>query len=218
MLVLGGSPISSYYNKVKLALLEKDVGFREELCGPSQDESFLKYSPMGKIPYLRLGEYEDFLTESTVIIEYLEMAYPRKMKLYPGSVVAASNCRQLISYFDNYVVNVGQELVGMFLFNLPKDEAKIKDVLSRIERGIDGVRQLVRIEPFLLGGQYTAADVTAIPAIVFIESLFAWAGRDNPFQKIDGFGDYWNMMQQRPMVKKVLLERQEAIEAMIAAE
>jgi glutathione S-transferase len=218
MLVLGGSPISSYYNKVKLALLEKDVGFREELCGPSQDESFLQYSPMGKIPYLRLGEYEDFLTESTVIIEYLEMAYPRKMKLYPDSVVAASNCRQLISYIDNYIVNVGQELAGMFLFNYPKDEAKIKDVLTRIERGIDGVRRLARIEPFLLGGQFTAADITAIPAVVFIESLFEWAGRENPFRKIDGFDDYWKMMSQRPMVKKVLLERQEAMEAMKAAE
>jgi glutathione S-transferase len=54
MLTLCGFPISNYYNKVKLALLEKGVTFTEEnVKTGSTDEAVLSASPLAKIPYLR---------------------------------------------------------------------------------------------------------------------------------------------------------------------
>jgi glutathione S-transferase len=54
MLVLCGSSISNYYNKVKLALLEKGVAFSEEYCATGgSDEAVLGASPLAKIPFLR---------------------------------------------------------------------------------------------------------------------------------------------------------------------
>ncbi len=54
MLTTCGSPISSYYSKVKLALLEKGVAFTEELVPiMSKSESVLADSPLGKIPQVR---------------------------------------------------------------------------------------------------------------------------------------------------------------------
>ncbi len=55
MLKLGGFAISNYYNKVKVALLEKGVAFEEVNCRPSQEPDYLERSPMGKVPFLDLG-------------------------------------------------------------------------------------------------------------------------------------------------------------------
>jgi glutathione S-transferase len=41
VLTLCGFAASNYYNKVKLALLEKGVPFEEELTWASQEEAFL---------------------------------------------------------------------------------------------------------------------------------------------------------------------------------
>ncbi len=217
MLRLCGSPVSSYYNKVKLALLEKDIAFAEEFYPPSQEEDMLNLSPMGKIPFLKLDDYDDTLTESTPIIEYLESAYPRKPKLYPDSIVATANCRQLMAYLDNYVLSVGQKALPMFLFGAPVEQDKLDAILAEVEKGVAAVGRLVRIDPFLLGGQFTAADVAAVPAMRFIEALFKWAKRDNPFEKIAGYSEYWAMIKQRPQVIKVLADQKAALEKMLAS-
>jgi hypothetical protein len=54
MLVLCGFAISNYYNKVKLALLEKGVEFTEEIV-PSgkKSDAVLQASPLGKVPFIR---------------------------------------------------------------------------------------------------------------------------------------------------------------------
>jgi glutathione S-transferase len=42
MNMLYGGAISNYYNKIKLALMEKEIAFLEELVSPNQDEAMLK--------------------------------------------------------------------------------------------------------------------------------------------------------------------------------
>lgn len=50
-ITLCGLAISNYYNKVKLALLEKGVPFEEErVATGSRDEAVLAASPLGKFP------------------------------------------------------------------------------------------------------------------------------------------------------------------------
>ena len=49
MLTLCGIPLSNYYNKVKLALLEKGADFVEEEVGTGKkDEAVLACTPLGK--------------------------------------------------------------------------------------------------------------------------------------------------------------------------
>ncbi|MFM8665090.1 MAG: glutathione S-transferase N-terminal domain-containing protein, partial [Betaproteobacteria bacterium] len=46
MITLCGFPISNYYNKVKLVLLEKNIAFEEEVVMTgSKDEAVLRDSP-----------------------------------------------------------------------------------------------------------------------------------------------------------------------------
>ena len=55
---------------VKMALLEKEIAFEVVDLRGSQDESFLKMSPMGKVPCIETEQ--GFLSETNVILEYLE--------------------------------------------------------------------------------------------------------------------------------------------------
>ena len=58
MIKLCGFAASNYYNKVKLALLEKNVPFEEELNWAAKDEATLACSPLGKVPFLRTDVHD----------------------------------------------------------------------------------------------------------------------------------------------------------------
>ena len=84
MIVLCGFPLSNYYNKVKMALLEKGVDFTEERVGTgSKDEAIRAASPLGKVPFIKTPQ--GALCESQVIVDWLEAAYPQ-----PALVPSAS--------------------------------------------------------------------------------------------------------------------------------
>jgi glutathione S-transferase len=86
-----------HYNKLKLVLLEKGVPFRERLVYPWQRDSFLTSSPLGKIPFVETEHGS--LSESQVILEYLEDRYPES-PLYARSTFARAKCRELIQHLE----------------------------------------------------------------------------------------------------------------------
>ena len=65
MLTLCGFAASNYYNKVKLALLEKGVAFTEELAWVGQTDPAA--SPLGKVPHLTTPQVS--AVESAVMLE-----------------------------------------------------------------------------------------------------------------------------------------------------
>ncbi len=110
MLKLCGFHISNYHNKVRLALLEKGLPFEEESCSPSQHEGFLARSPMGKVPFLELGDGRR-LFESEVIAEYLEDAFPQK-PLLPKDPFQRAKVRELVTLMELHLELVARRLYG----------------------------------------------------------------------------------------------------------
>lgn len=78
MLTLYEHPLSPYAQKCKIAMIEKGVPFQLKVpaaIGTGQvDAEFLKASPRGEVPALVDGDFAVF--DSTVILEYIEDAYP----------------------------------------------------------------------------------------------------------------------------------------------
>ena len=98
MITLCGFPISNYYNKVKLVLLEKNIDFQEEVVMTgSKDEAVLRDSPLAKVPFIRTAQ--GALCESQVIVEYLEQLQPSPA-LLPADPFAAAKVRELCTYID----------------------------------------------------------------------------------------------------------------------
>ncbi len=134
MLKLCGFPISNYYNKVKIALLEKGVPFEEEHCLVSQEPALLQRSPMGKVPFLDLGNGQT-LTESQVILEYLEDAYPDK-PLYPRDPLARARCRELIAHLELHIELQARRLYrAAFFGGTVSDETK-EQVKAELDKGV----------------------------------------------------------------------------------
>jgi glutathione S-transferase len=87
MITLYAGPLSLFSRKVSIALDEKGLEFTEELVPFTQERGYqpkhsavLTHSPKGQVPILADGDL--VLFDSTVILEYLEDAYPTP-PLYP---------------------------------------------------------------------------------------------------------------------------------------
>src|SRR6185295_9884302 len=105
-------PLSSYCWKVLIALYEKDVAFEAvvvNLGDPAESAAFTKLSPMRKMPSIVLSG--DIANESSVQIEWLDQN-AGGAKLIPADPRQALDVRYWDRFFDLYVHNVMQRIVG----------------------------------------------------------------------------------------------------------
>jgi glutathione S-transferase len=209
MLVLCGSSISNYYNKVKLALLEKGIPFREETVKPgSADEAVLGASPLAKIPFIRTEH--GALCESQAILDYLEMRYPEP-PLLPADPWQAAKARELQIFVDLHLELVARELYGKAFFGGSISEGSAARVRSRLEHNIAAFKRLARFAPFVAGETFTQADCAAWPSLALIamatkavygEDLLGNAGID--------WKAYGKVVGERPSVQRVAADRKAA--------
>jgi glutathione S-transferase len=98
MIKLYSIALSPWARKVRIALYEKGIPFTKidiphdaagNLIKPPE---FLAANPRGRVPTLIDGNVTVY--ESTVVLEYLEDAYP-KPPLYPRDVAGRARCRVL---------------------------------------------------------------------------------------------------------------------------
>ena len=206
MLTLCGFPVSNYYNKVKLALLEKDVPFNEEVVTlPITDAAALQASPLGKVPFLRAPEGD--LCESQAIMEFIESAYPEPA-LLPADPFAAAKVRELITYIELHLELVARELYGQAFFGGTVSESTQVRVRKQLEKNVSAFKQLAKFSPYVAGELFTQADCAAFASLPLVgmatravlgEDLLLAAGID--------YKPYIRMVSERPSAKKVLADR-----------
>jgi glutathione S-transferase len=213
-LTLGGFAASNYYAKAKLALLEKEIPFTEELAWPSQDAAFLDVSPRGKVPFLRVGGAS--LCESQVICEYLEDAFPAR-PLYPADALERGRCRELIQILELHVELVARRLYPSALFGLPLQDQMKDQVAADLKLGIAALGRRLRFSPYIAGERMTYADVAAVFHFPLASTAIRKTYGEDWFSAYPGLGDYLAMMNTRPHVAAVEAARREAAPAFIAA-
>ena len=206
MIVLCGFTVSNYYNKVKLALLEKGVPFTEERVKPgSKDEAILEATPLGKVPFIRTEH--GTLCESQAILDYLEAAFPEP-RLLPADPWQAAKVRELITFIDLHLELVARELYGKAFFGGDIGEADAARMRKLLEKNIAGFKRLAKFAPFVAGDTFTQADCAAwasLPVvamatkIVYAEDLLSAGGVDwKPYSKQVG---------ERPSAQRVTSDR-----------
>jgi glutathione S-transferase len=213
MINLGGLAFSNYSNKIKLVLLEKGIAFSEEQVFPSQDEAFLQRSPLGKIPFIETEH--GVLTESQVILEYLEEQYP-ETPLYPADVFARAKCRELINQLELNVELHAHRLVrAAFFGGAASDEVKA-DVYAAVEKGLIGVNRLAKFAPYIAGDSYSVADCVAWLHFSMISLICQKIYREDLVAKhIPHISQYMQLIEQRPAAQKVAADRAAAMAAFL---
>jgi glutathione S-transferase len=213
-IILGGFAASNYYNKVKLALLEKAIPFTEEYAFPSQEAAFLAASPRGKVPYIRIGDAA--LAESQPILEYLEDAHPA-VPLYPADPLARAKCRELLQLLELHVELVARRLYPATLFGLPLAD-NIKDqTAADLKGGIRALKRRTRFAPFIAGRSLTYADCAAAFHLPIVTIACRKIFGEDWLEEIPEVPGYLAMMRARPHVIAVDAAREQATPVFIAA-
>ncbi len=214
MLKLGGFAVSNYYNKVKVALLEKGVPFEEVYCLTSQEEAYRQRSPMGKVPYLEADG--QFVCESQVICEYIEDTCPQT-PLYPKDAIERAKVRELITVMELHMELVARRLYTQAFFGGTVTDETKQQVEKELAKGVRAFKQLAKFSPFVAGPNLTLADCVAgvhLPLVSLSSKIVL--GRD-VFEDYAPVKPYLKMLNERPAFKKMNDERKVATEAMAAA-
>jgi glutathione S-transferase len=164
MLTLCGFAASNYYNKVKLALMEKSIPFQEELVWVGKD-AVVAGSLLGKVPFLKTPQ--GILTESEVILEYLEDAYPEK-PLLPKDPFERAKVREVATYLNLHLeLNARELYLEAFFGGKISDEVKATTE-KRLKTAIEGFNKIAKYSPFVAGDQFTIADCSAVVHLTLI--------------------------------------------------
>ena len=203
MLTLCGFAASNYYNKVKLALLEKEVPFEEKLVWADRSPALMEKSILGKIPYFEIGD--QVICESQIMVEYLEDAYPQK-PLMPTDPVERADIRQLIIFMELHLELVARELYAEAFFGgKVSDETKVR-VEKILKRNTAAFGKLAKFAPFVAGSTFTLADCVALAHLPMVgQATKAIYGvdmlADYPIR------DYVKKLGERTTVQKVDADR-----------
>lgn len=209
MLQLCGFSVSNYYNKVKLALLEKGVAFEEELVWLGETD--IGASPLSKVPYLRTAA--GVLSESSAMLEYIEAAHPAT-PLLPTDPLAAAKVRELCIYLDLHLELVARNLYPQAFFGGKVSDALRDRSMEQLDKSAQALGQLARWSPFIAGEQFTLADCCAIVHLPLVSAASKLVGGRDVLADLP-VRDYLARMGERAAVQRVQADRKAATAVMM---
>jgi glutathione S-transferase len=170
-LVLYGHVFSSYTQKVLIALYENGTPFEFRSIGPDTPEhsaEWLRRWPLRKFPLLVDGKRN--IAESSVIIEYLQLAHPGPVRLLPADPMTALDVRFLDRFFDLHVMNVMQHAVDGALSGDPvKRREGVALAEEKLERAYGWLEEQLAGRTWAAGADFTLADCAAAPSLFYAD-------------------------------------------------
>lgn len=165
MLTLYGHPISSFTWKVLTALHENGAPFESITVDQNTYADFIGKWPMGKFPILLDSDRKRMVTETSVIIEYLDAYYPGRTRLIPQDFDAALEVRRWDRVFDHLNTTMSKIVTDNIRPEAQRDAYGV-DEARRIIRGVYTVVEAQLGErAFIVGDDFTLADCSAAPAL-----------------------------------------------------
>lgn len=197
-------PLSSYCWKALIAFYENDIPFTPHVVDLGDEKSaaeFKKLWPIGKFPVMHDANRDHLAPESTTIIEYLAQHYPGKSKLVPEDPERARQARFHDRFFDNYVMTPMQKIVGDRIRPADKrDPHGVAEARALLERALTMVDGHMAARRWVLGADFTMADVAAAPSLYYANKVAPFAGRRNAALA------YLERLKKRPSIERVLAQ------------
>ena len=179
------NPISTYSHKAIMAFHEKGLSYTPKLT-QFGDPAFREINPLGKVPSLKTPE--EVITESTNIIEWLDIRY-QTPKLIPTKAEDARIVRFIDRQVDLYLIDNN---VALFFQSLKKDSEKDQSKIETAQRqrgvvltGLEN--RLNHGGEFIHGDAFSMADISLMCALSAI-----------PLQDYPQLAQYFERHRQRP--------------------
>jgi glutathione S-transferase len=212
MMKLHGGPLSNYYNMVKHAVLEKGIACEFIETRPSQDAAFLLKSPMGKVPLLETRQ--GFLTETNVILDYLEESHPA-VPLLPADCFARAKARQLMKTQELYVETPAHDLIGAIFQREIPAHVKVASQVNAL-RGLAALGRLVNFNPWICGEQLTSADIFVFYSFTLSNRLTQLVYNWDMLKEIPGLDNWYKQFAERTITQGILADSKAVVDALAA--
>lgn len=196
---LFGTPLSNYYNKVKIALIELERPFTEVLHLPGEQWPD-KGSPSGKIPFLETAD--GFIYESQAIVEYLEDTTPDH-SCYPSSATEKARCRELTQTIELYIELPARRLYPAAFWGRPFQQNLADEVLQEVSHGLRILGRRALFSPWIGGNNFTHADAAAWAHLTTVSNtLRALKQPDVLSEVLPNIRNYLKHVLTRPSIKR----------------
>jgi glutathione S-transferase len=203
-------PLSLFGKKVEIALAEKEIPHERELAAFSQTKGYspkhpdvVAHNPKGQVPVLIDGDL--VLYDSTVIVEYLEDAYPSPA-LYPKAPREKAACRLLELFADEVLLASVQPLMhrnepGVAARpDLAEREARARLAETTLAAHYAKLDSLLEGRDFLCRA-FSAADVATFLVLLYAQRLGGPSMR--PYKRL---WEWYARVKARPTIAKAVGE------------
>lgn len=206
------SPLSTYSQKVLIALYEKGIPFTPEfvnLSDPQARAAYERINATGKVPFLQ-ATVDWQVPESTSIIEYLEDRFPHTPSLIPK---AGGEAARLVRFIDRmadlYYNDAVTELLFQQLGFRAKDDERAARARKHIAMTYAHWDRRLAAQPWLCGADFSMADCAAIPPMHYAQMVAPFAAHANVLA-------YWQRALERPSYMRVRAEFEPILQRMMA--
>lgn len=213
---LYGSLVSPYVARVVLAARFKGLDLAPEAPpgGGIKSPEYLAINPMGKMPAFEDGG--KYLAESSVILEYLEDAYPQK-PLLPKDAMERGRVRLLARIVDLYIAPQS----GPFFRNMnpaTRNEAEVEAGKKGLAKAMADLEHFTSAQgPWAAGASLTLADCTVLPTVLMTNGIVAGFGVTNLFEGLPKLGAWWQHAQADALTGPFCKEYLAAMAAFLAS-
>ncbi len=202
---LYNAPQSTCSQRVRFVLNEKKLEFTEHkldlFSGDQLKPDYLKLNPNGVVP--TLIHDGRIITDSAVIMQYLDELFPEPRKLVPEEPLQRAHMRSLVAYIDeiptpairfpsynlaflpHFKSMSEEEFVALaeskplrkeFLLTMGRkgfSESEMNAAMDRLKRAVARMHDTISAcgGPWLMGEQFTLADIAVMPVIVRLEDI-----------------------------------------------
>jgi glutathione S-transferase len=176
---LFGHPFSSYTWKALIAFYENGTSFELRNVDPATPDNggeLKRRWPVAKFPLLVDGQTQ--VMEATSIIEYLDAVHPGPTRFIPSETRAAHEVRMLDRIFDNYVMNVMQEIVNDRL-RPPnrRDPTAVAAAKGKLDTIYAWLEERMSSREWACSGGFSMADCAAAPSLFYADWVHPNCGR-----------------------------------------
>ena len=200
-------PLSTYSQKVLIALYEKGIDFTPEiinLMDPDAHNEYRKTYPMGKVPCLELDDGH-IIPESSIIVEYIDsMDEPMLLK---GDAEKIRKIRFKDRMYDLYLI----ETVATLLFQGLKPESeqdpeRIEKARSQIDTMYGFMENELGNQAYSNGDEFLMSDCAAAPGLFYAQHVA-------PFAEHENICAYWERLIERSSIQRTQEEATPYLEA-----
>ena len=199
-------PLSSFCQKVLMALYENDTPFEPHLVDLADETAraaFLKIWPIGRFPVLRDEGKDRMIPESSIIIEYLALHYPGRTPLIPADADLARQMRFSDRFFDLYANVPMQKIVTDKLRPAGQNDLYgVEQAKALLQTALGLIDQAMAAKIWAMGNTFSMADCAAAPPLFYANMVMPFADTHKHAAA------YLARLKERPSFARVIKEAQ----------